>query len=230
MTGVPTTSGSGFDDPRCTGGNARRRAEWPTVGSFRYLMEEDRWEWSDAVARMHGYEPGTVSPTTELIVSHKHPADRNDVARLIEQVRRHGQPFSSRHRIIDTGGKVHVVVVVADRLIDDAGDIAGTSGFYVDITDGYESDLQHTLDVVLDEITRNRSIISQAVGMLRLVYDVSEERAFTVLRWLSSQSNTKMRDIAARLVGDVGALSIVSPSGRTAFDHLLLSADRRGGS
>lgn len=46
-------------------------------------------------------------------------------------------------------------------------------GFYVDITDGYESDLQHTLDVVLDQPTRNRAIINQAIGMLRMVYGVS---------------------------------------------------------
>ena len=67
-------------------------------------MAQDRWEWSDVVARMHGYEPGTVTPTTELILAHKHPDDRQHVAMLIEQVRRDGRSFSSRHRIVDTGG------------------------------------------------------------------------------------------------------------------------------
>ena len=32
------------------------------VGSFRYFRDEDRWEWSDAVAQMHGYAPGAVEP------------------------------------------------------------------------------------------------------------------------------------------------------------------------
>lgn len=40
------------------------------VGSFRYVINDDRWEWSDAVARMHGYAPGSVTPTTELVLSH----------------------------------------------------------------------------------------------------------------------------------------------------------------
>ena len=44
---------------------------WPLAGSFKYDAREDRWEWSDEVAVMHGYEPGTVTPTTELVLSHK---------------------------------------------------------------------------------------------------------------------------------------------------------------
>jgi len=88
---------------------------WPLAGSFKYHAREDRWEWSDEVAVMHGYEPGTVTPTTELVLAHKHPDDKPTVAQLIEQVRRLGIPFSSRHRIIGTAGKIHVVVVVGDR-------------------------------------------------------------------------------------------------------------------
>src|SRR5574337_1152278 len=50
------------------------------VGRFRFFLDGQRWEWSDAVARMHGYEPGEVEPTTELLLRHKHPEDRERVA------------------------------------------------------------------------------------------------------------------------------------------------------
>ena len=30
-----------------------------------------------------------------------------------------GGSFSSRHRFIDTGGRVHTVIVLADRMLDD---------------------------------------------------------------------------------------------------------------
>jgi hypothetical protein len=60
------------------------------MGGFRYVARTDRWEWSDEVARMYGYEPGAVIPTTELVLAHQHPKDRAKVAYLIEQVRRHG--------------------------------------------------------------------------------------------------------------------------------------------
>ncbi|WP_201788937.1 hypothetical protein [Amycolatopsis orientalis] len=50
------------------------------IGSFRFHFADQSWEWSDDVARLHGYAPGTVQPTTELLLSHKHPEDRDTVA------------------------------------------------------------------------------------------------------------------------------------------------------
>ena len=47
------------------------------VGAFRFDFDEQRWEWSEPVQRMHGYQPGAVTPTTELMLSHKHPEDRD---------------------------------------------------------------------------------------------------------------------------------------------------------
>ncbi|BCO52508.1 hypothetical protein MINTM003_29490 [Mycobacterium paraintracellulare] len=110
------------------------------VGRFRFFLDGHRWEWSDAVARMHGYKPGQVQPTTELLLQHKHPEDRERVAAVLERVMK-GKPFSSRHRIIDTAGRTHCVVVAGDRMVDDAGALAGTSGFYVDVTDSLHTDI-----------------------------------------------------------------------------------------
>jgi PAS fold len=50
------------------------------VGWFRLYFDDERWEWSPEVERMHGYEPGTVQPTTALVLSHKHPEDYEQVA------------------------------------------------------------------------------------------------------------------------------------------------------
>lgn len=41
---------------------------------------------------MHGYEPGTVTPSTELLLQHKHPEDRAQVAEVLERVVE-GEPF-----------------------------------------------------------------------------------------------------------------------------------------
>jgi hypothetical protein len=78
-----------------------------SVGWFRFYFEDQRWEWSDHVQRMHGYQPGTVTPTTELVLSHKHPDDRRQVAATINDMVTHRRAFSTRHRIIDTGGVIH---------------------------------------------------------------------------------------------------------------------------
>jgi hypothetical protein len=76
------------------------------IGRFKFFLDGQRWEWSDAVARIHGYEPTTLVPTTELLLQHKHPDDRARVAVVLDRVLS-GEPFSSRHRIIDTAGRTH---------------------------------------------------------------------------------------------------------------------------
>jgi len=187
-------------------------------------MRENRWEWSDEVAQMHGYEPGTVQPTTELVLSHKHPDDKPTVAELIEQVRRHGVPFSSRHRIIDTAGDIHLVVVVGDRLYGPDGQVDGTSGFYVDITEEFDTDLQQSVNEVVATIDENRAVINQAIGIMMLTHGVTAERAFDVLAWRSKQTNVKLRTIAARFVAAVAASELLSGDERNRVDHLLLTA------
>ena len=160
-------------------GVAGDRGVGERVGSFCFYSGGQRWEWSPAVARMHGYDPGEVIPTTELIMSHKHPDDAPSVAAVIEQVTRYGQPFSSRPRIIDNGGAVHVVVVVGDRLRDAAGVVIGTCGFYVDVTGSYERDVRGVSDAAVAEFTAHRAVIEQAKGMLMLVYGISAQRAYS---------------------------------------------------
>src|ERR1700677_5151705 len=65
------------------------------VGWFRFYFADERWEWSPQVAQMHGYLPGTVEPTTELVLSHKHPDDYSQVAATLAEVRRTASAFST---------------------------------------------------------------------------------------------------------------------------------------
>jgi hypothetical protein len=205
----------------------RPASGWPLAGSFRYRAGEDRWEWSDEVAAMHGYEPGTVTPTTELVLSHKHPDDKPTVAELIDQVRRNGIPFSSRHRIIDTAGNVRVVVVVGDRWFDDSGALIGTIGFYIDVTDEFDDDVRRSLDEVVGTITRRRAAINQAMGMLMLTYGVSQDDAFGMLARRSQETNVKLREIAAAFVEEVAAASVLKPDDANRIADILSTAHER---
>lgn len=188
------------------------------VGRFRFFLDGQRWEWSDAVARMHGYEPGQVEPTTELLLQHKHPDDRDRVAAVLDHVLK-GKPFSSRHRIVDTCGHTRCVVVAGDRMLDDTGTLIGTSGFYVDVTDSLHSDITNVLEAVADA----RARIEQAKGVLMAAYGISAERAFDILVWRSQETNLKVRDLAARFVKAVAGRA--SSDTRTHVDHALLTLE-----
>jgi PAS domain S-box-containing protein len=172
------------------------------VGRFRFFLSDQRWEWSDAVAQMHGYPPGAATPTTELLLRHKHPDDRPRVAALLDRVL-NGEPFSSRHRIIDASGHTHWVIVVGDRMRDQAGTVVGTSGFYIDLTAALQSDIAS----VMSQVVEARAQIEQAKGVLMAAYGITADRAFDILVWRSQETNIKVRELASRFLAAVaGAL------------------------
>lgn len=198
-----------------------------SLGWFRYFFDDDRWEWSPEVQAMHGYEPGRVVPTTELVLSHKHPDDYHQVVATLEGVRRNRGPFSTRHRIIDTAGAVHHVLVVADTLADDGGAVIGTHGFYVDISP-HQRHVDDEISAAVAEIAENRAVIEQAKGMLMVVYGIDDDAAFQLLRWQSQTYNVKLRRIAAEIVSDFVALSQAEPTmDRPRYDTQLLGIRRR---
>lgn len=196
-------------------------------GWFRFYFEDERWEWSPEVARIHGYEPGSVTPTTRLVLSHKHPEDYEEVAATLEDVRRTQRPFSTRHRIITVQGATCEVVVIGERLHDNTGRVVGTQGFYIDVTPSGEARAAIITEAVA-EIAEHRAAIEQAKGILMLIYRIEADAAFDLLKWRSQETNVKLRALAEQLIADVRALEYdetVPP--RSTFDRLLLTTHQR---
>ena len=197
------------------------------VGWFRFYFDDDRWEWSPQVEKMHGYLPGSVTPTTEMVLTHKHPDDYRQIADTLDLIRQSRQAFSSRHRIIDTQGRVHHVVVVGDLLRDDDGTVTGTHGYYVDVTPS-ERERQDEVTAAVAVIAEARADIERTKGMLMLVYGMDEAAAFELLKWRSQETNVKLKLLAAQVAADfltlAGSEKFPPPS---AYDKLLLTAHLR---
>jgi PAS domain S-box-containing protein len=197
------------------------------TGWFRLFFDDERWEWSPEVEQLHGYEPGTAQPTTRLVLSHKHPEDYEQVAATLEDIRRTHKPFSTRHRIIDVQGRTHEVIVVAELLRDEGGEVIGTNGFYVDVTFPPE-ERETFISEAIAEIAENRAVIEQVKGILMMVYRIDADAAFDLLRWRSQETNIKLRAIAEQLLADFRALDYGdSLPSRSVFDQLLLTAHNR---
>jgi hypothetical protein len=197
------------------------------VGWFRFYFDDDRWEWSPQVERMHGYLPGSVTPTTEMVLAHKHPDDYRQIADTLDLIRQSRQAFSSRHRIIDVQGRVHHVVVVGDLLRQVDGTAMATHGYYVDVTPS-EREHQDQVTAAVTVIAEARADIERTKGMLMLIYGMDEAAAFELLRWRSQETNAKLRLLAAQVAADFLALtgSDQLPP-RSAYDKLLLTAHLR---
>jgi len=176
---------------------------------------------------MHGYAPGSLpNPTTAQVLSHKHPDDYAHVARALEDTRRTGTAFGTRHRMIDAAGRTHQVVMVGAQLHDDAGAVIGTHGFYIDISPADRAE-QDRISAAIAAISDDRAVIEQAKGMLSLLYGVDKLAAFEMLRRSSQEFNVKLRALAVRLVADFRALSGEELPARATYDAILVTVGRR---
>lgn len=189
------------------------------VGRFVYNYNSDSWVWSSAVARMHGYEPGEIRPTTEVVLSHKHPEDLALVKGLLK---RSSAPFSSRHRIRTKSGEERRVVVVGEIVKDNRDEVVATRGFYVDVTEAVEADVRRVVTEELEVILAHRAVIEQAKGMLMAIYDIHADAAFDVLRWRSQELNVKLHDVATEIVAQVPRLLDLDSHRHAAVDHFLM--------
>ncbi|MBY8857185.1 PAS and ANTAR domain-containing protein [Nocardia sp. CA2R105] len=176
---------------------------------------------------MHGYEPGEIEPTTELMLGHKHPDDREPVAEAIARSESQGEPFSSRHRFIDTHGVEHSVMVVADRILDAHEHPVGTAGFYIDLSDTIADAGHEALGQKLPEIVEARAVIEQAKGVLMRMYRITSAQAFSVLTWRSQETNVKLRALAEQLIAELPTLPPPETTSVSQFDHLLLTLHER---
>jgi PAS domain S-box-containing protein len=198
------------------------------IGEYRFYFDEERWEWSEEVQRLHGYEPGTVIPTTELVLSHKHPDDYAQVAATIDDVRRTHKPFSTRHRIITVQGDTRDVVVMGERFRDDDGNVIGTQGFYIDVTPTAQQ-LRSSMTEAVADFAQHRAVIEQAKGVLMYVYRITDAAAFELLIWRSQSSNVKVRALAQQVLADIQSFTYDENSARSrdTFDQLFLTAHDR---
>lgn len=79
------------------------------LGHWTWVPGRRAIEVSEQALRIHGFEPGTVEPTTRLFRQALHPDDRQEVRRALwAAVRRRGT-FSFDYRIVRSDGEVRIL-------------------------------------------------------------------------------------------------------------------------
>jgi hypothetical protein len=167
-----------------------------TVGQFSYDVATDSWWWSTNLYTIHGFAPGEIVPTTELMAAHQHPDDRPGAVELITT----GKPFCSRHRILDAQRRVHTVITVGEGVRGDDDQIVQVRGCFIDLTQSLHHDLATATRLAVELSAGSRAAIEQAKGALMITYGIDEDEAFALLRWHSQHTNIKLRDIAAGII------------------------------
>jgi hypothetical protein len=170
------------------------------VARFRFDVASSRWEWSPEMYALHGFCPGEVVPSTELMMAHKHPQDRAQTVVTLEQVLLDGQPFCCRHRIVDATGRVRTVLSLGEGVCDDTGAVMAVRGYFIDVTESTRRETQQAALEAVHRSAQTRDVIEQAKGVLMAVYGVDAESAFALLRTRSQNGNLKLRLVADGLL------------------------------
>ena len=170
------------------------------VARFRYDVASSRWEWSPQMFGLHGFSPGEVVPSTDLMMAHKHPEDRARTVATLEQVLVDGQPFCCRHRIIAATGTVRTVLSLGEGVCDDTGAVVAVRGYFIDVTESTRREAQQAAGEAVRRSAESRAVIEQAKGVLVAVYGIDAESAFALLRTRSQTGNLKLRHVADGLL------------------------------
>lgn len=170
------------------------------VGTFDYTLASDTWQWSEQLYAIHGFAPGDVVPTTELLLAHKHPDDREAAQRVIAQSRTTGDPFALWHRVVDADGVHRQVITVGAGVRDGAGALVGVRGHMVDLTEAVRRSAAREVEEAIEGLSQSRPVIEQVKGALMLTYRIDADAAFALLRRYSQLVNVKVRDVAREFV------------------------------
>ncbi|HWJ81068.1 MAG TPA: PAS and ANTAR domain-containing protein [Nocardioides sp.] len=189
------------------------------TGRFVYHVAEKRWEWDDDVYRIHGYEPGSVEPTDELFLRHKHEQDRQRVEDAFAEAMATGEPFTIYYRIL-VGGAERRVVVTGEG-VRTGGVVTHLTGYYLDLTPEFTAETMAAADAAVAASAAARDTIEQAKGVLMLGYGLDADAAFAMLKWWSRNRNVKVRDIAERLLAVAREGHVSHPGLRRLLDALL---------
>ncbi|HEU4514279.1 MAG TPA: PAS and ANTAR domain-containing protein [Nocardioidaceae bacterium] len=197
-------------------------------GPFRYNVATQQWWWSDDLYRIHGFEPGDVVPTTDLLFRHKHPDDAAVATAIILNAFTSGEPFALWHRIIDARLRTRTVVSVGDGFRDEAGELVEVRGFMVDVTGSKRSQTARDIDEAVRRSAESRGAIEQAKGIIMATLAVDADEAFAMLKKSSQNANIKLRDLASTLLGTFEQMRVSGLDARKAVDEVLgdLTADR----
>lgn len=169
------------------------------AGTFYLDIATGRCEWSEEMFQIHGYSPGEVVPTLDLLLAHKHPQDREPIRRIVAELCTRGGRQASFHRLTDSRGREHRVLTVAET-IGEAGNITALHGFTVDLSRPLQTENRQAADEAIRGMYASREVIEQAKGVIMGLRGGTPDQAFSVLSGRSQNSNVKLAVVAAQLV------------------------------
>jgi PAS domain S-box-containing protein len=110
------------------------------MGTWERELGTGRTLWSDELYRIHGFEPGEVEPSVDLVIALAHPEDREYVSRVLSPIveapeRIVGKDITLEYRLVRRDGSAREISARGRVEPDEYGEPARWVGSALDLTE-----------------------------------------------------------------------------------------------
>jgi PAS domain S-box-containing protein len=137
------------------------------IGSWEWNITENKINWSEEFYLIHGMEPKDEELPFEKLLSDLHPADRDHVRKVLEEVKNTHKPFTFYYRIIRPDGAVRTLHARAEAIMN-KGEILKVVGTGQDVTERLQEEEMENLALAATK-SFNSVLITDANGMIEWV-------------------------------------------------------------
>ncbi|MDH4333204.1 MAG: PAS domain S-box protein [Desulfobulbaceae bacterium] len=139
------------------------------LGSWEWLIPENKLLWSAEAYRICGVEPGEFSLTYESFLAVVHPADRDLVHRAVVDALEKRGAYSVEHRLVRSDGTERYVQEQGEVFWDDDGKPVKMVGVVQDITERKILEQERTRLVKAVEYAAESIVITDQNGIIQYV-------------------------------------------------------------
>src|SRR4029079_2367237 len=98
------------------------------IGSWDWTLATNEVHWSDELYRIYGYEPGAITVTLEVFLSHIRENERERIKAEIQAVLVRPGRFFYREVIIRPDGSERILDTLGDAITDAKGNVVRLVG------------------------------------------------------------------------------------------------------
>ncbi|ACV80648.1 GAF and ANTAR domain-containing protein [Nakamurella multipartita] len=187
-----------------------RPAERASFGSFVLDAGSARFVGSDELALVLGFAPGDVVLTPAVVLAHLHPDDRLEWQAGLQRCLATGRPVVVNHLLLTAEAEPRPAMTTLTALTEQDR-VRAVTGVITDLSDRVRRATEAEIRQAVRAAAATRSEIDQAKGIVMAAFDVDADQAFALLKWHSSQSNRKLRDLATGMIEGLAAANSALP-------------------
>ncbi|MEO6652188.1 MAG: SpoIIE family protein phosphatase [Ilumatobacteraceae bacterium] len=183
------------------------------LGTWRWDLPSGEIVWDERMETLFGVGAGGFDGRFETYVSLLHPDDRVEVLAHVDEAVREKSTYRVEHRVVWPDGSVHWIAGVGGVTLDDRGEVTGTVGCTMDVTDQVEQAIEHQrLADLAAHAAANERLQRERLEFLAQINEVLNSSA-TVRDVMTNVTRS-----AVPRLGDWCTIHVLPPDGRGSPD------------